>query len=71
MRVGDAFGEDGVAEGVTFFTIVLMLGTKLVSTFEDRCNVCSHVRTKWRMIEIDVLCMIGGLTAWSELCLVE
>lgn len=46
VRVGDAFGEDGVAEGVTFFTIVLMLGTKLVSAFEDRCNVCSHVRTK-------------------------
>ena len=46
VRVGDAFEVGGVAEDVTFFTIVLMLGTKLVSAFEDRCNVCSHVRTK-------------------------
>ena len=46
MKVGDAIEEDGVAEGVTFFTIVLILCTKLVSAFEDCCNVCSHVRTK-------------------------
>ena len=55
LRVGDAFEEDGVAEGLIFFTIVLILSTKLVSAFEDCCNVCSHVCTECRMIEIDVL----------------